>query len=185
MIVIFFKKLKKMFFVLPKDIIRLLLLNYIHYPDIPNILLVGKVFQVLRENEKEKIYRKYYSKMWFYMKIRNKYPIDKKNRLNVYNVFNKFYQCNKCADFLNIKNQEKHIKTCNLFHEVGYNIYQCKCGLIVRDLNIHIEDCRFLLTMTKIDNIIITESIKRVKCNNCLLICYPWEMFKPHICNIY
>lgn len=149
-----------MFYTLPKDIIRLILLEYVHYPDIPNVLLVGKLFQVLRVYEKEKLLQKYTSRMWFYRKVCDKC----KKRINPYNVFKQFCQCPTCAEFLNIKNRDKHIKKCDLFRQV-YNIWQCKCGNLVNnaeDKVKHVSSCKFLSSMIKIDNVIMFPELKRI-----------------------
>ncbi len=149
-----------MFYTLPKDIIRLFLTEYVHYPDIPNVLRVGKIFQVLRNEEKEKLRQKYVSKMWFYKKVCNK----SRKKINPYNVFKQFCQCPKCAEFLNIKNRDKHIKNCNLFRQV-YNIWQCKCGILVNNAEEkvnHLSSCKFLSSMIKIDNVIMFPELKRI-----------------------
>ena len=148
-----------MFYTLPKDIIRLILLEYVHYPDIPNVLLVGKLFQVLRVYEKEKLLQKYTSRMWFYRKVCDKYPVKYRKRVNPYNVFKQFCQCPKCAEFLNIKNRDNHIKNCDLFHRMN-DISQCKCGILVYNTEDHIATCKFLSSMIKVGDVIMLQKIK-------------------------
>lgn len=141
-----------MFDLLPKDLIRELLLYYIDFKSINTILRISKLFSVLRDFEIWELKKRYYVQSWHYKTFVNKFPNSAINgsikgpiKIKNFDIIIKNYiQCDKCANFVKFyknknKNWRLHKQKCkaNLPMKKIYGVYiltkaahtaVCLCG---------------------------------------------------------
>lgn len=115
------------FDVLPKDIIRLLLLKYIEYKDIGHIWLTSKMFHVLTPYQLLDLRKKYYANNWYdnYLKRKqngNKLIYTSRTGKAVRRLNKQDYkQCPKCANVFNITTPKRLQKFNNHIHKHNSN----------------------------------------------------------------
>lgn len=144
------------FKVLPRDVLKRILFEYLYFGDITSIFLTAKVFHRLTEDEKSLLYKKYY--------VLNKYAklavsiikwnivrgkdLDPKPNLPLKG----YVQCPKCLVLINPK-KNRH-RWCN-GHGTG-RYTECHDGIYIF-------------------------SVQGMKPCGCRF--YPWDAFRPHHCS--